>query len=136
MIRKDFIEAELQKLAQIIAKIIGLKNEGKLDEALELSQHSLAENFGFDKKLLEQGSVEEFETELKNRNYTAEKLHLLAQILFESSYPFQDTEECVAIMHKVALVLNLLETEHHQQSFDNLSRREMIDNFLNNEQYE
>ena len=136
MIRKDFIEAEIQKLAQVIAKIIGLKNEGKLDEALEISEHSLSENFGFDQKLIEQGSVEEFETELKSRNYSAEKLNALAQILFESSYPFQDTEECVAVMHKVALVLHLLETEHHQQSFENLSRREMIDNFLNNEQYE
>ena len=136
MIRKDFIEAEIQKLAQVIAKIIGLKNDGRLDEALEISQQTISENFGFDKKFLEQGSVEEFEAELKSRNYSAEKLNALAQILFESSYPFQDTEECVAVMHKVALVLNLLETEHHQQSFENLSRREMIDNFLNNEQYE
>lgn len=136
MIRKDFIEAEIQKLAQIIAKIIGLKNDGNLDEALEISQQTISENFGFDKNFLEQASVEEFETELRSRNYSAEKLNALAQILFESSYPFQDTEECVAVMHKVALVLNLLETEHHQQSFENLSRREMIDNFLNNEQYE
>ena len=136
MIRKDFIEAEIQKLAQVIAKIIGLKDQGNLDEAIEVSQQTLYENFGFDKKLLEQGSVEEFEILLKSRNYSPEKLYALVQLLFESSYPFQDTEECVAIMHKVALVLNLLETEHHQQSLENLSRREMIDKFLNNEQYE
>lgn len=136
MIRKDFIEAEIQKLAQIIAKILGLKNEGQLDTALELSQKTLAENFGFDKQFLETGTVEEFEVQLKNRNYSPEKLSTLVQILFESSYPFQDTEECISIMHKTAFVLNYLETEHHQQSFENLSRREMIDNFLNNEQYE
>ncbi|MBC7913880.1 MAG: hypothetical protein H7Y07_07135 [Pyrinomonadaceae bacterium] len=136
MIRKDFIEAEIQKLAQIIAKILGLKNEGQLDTALELSQKTLAENFGFDKQFLETGTVEEFQTQLKNRNYSPEKLSTLVQILFESSYPFQDTEECISIMHKTAFVLNYLETEHHQQSFENLSRREMIDNFLNNEQYE
>lgn len=136
MIRKDFIEAELQKLAQVIAKIIGLKDHGNLDEALEVSHQTLSESFGFDRKLLEQGSVEEFETILKSRNFPAEKLNLLAQLLFESAYPFQETEECVAVMRKVALVLNFLETEHHQQSLDNLSRREMIDNFLNNEQYE
>ena len=136
MIRKDFIEAEIQKLAQIIAKIIGLKNDGNLDEVLETSHQTISENFLFDNKFLDQASVEEFETELRSRNYSAEKLNALAQILFESSYPFQDTEECVAVMHKVALVLNLLESEHHQQSFENLSRREMIDNFLNNEQYE
>lgn len=136
MIRKDFIEAEIQKLAQVIAKIIGLKNQGDLDEAIELSEQTLVESFGFDKKFLEEASVEDFKAELKNRNFSAEKLNTLVQILFESSYPFQETEECIAIMHKVAVVLNFLETEHHQQSLENISRREMIDKFLNNDQYE
>lgn len=136
MIRKDFIEAEIQKLAQVIAKIIGLKNQGDFDEALKTSEETLSENFGFQRKFLESSTVEDFETELRNRNYSAEKLNALAHLMFESAHPFQDTEECVALAHKVALVLNLLETEHHQQSFENLSRREMIDNFLNNEQYE
>jgi len=136
MIRKDFIEAEIQKLTQIIAKIIGLKNEGNLDGAIELSQQTLFESFGFDRKFLEEASVEDFEAQLKSKNFSAEKLNTLVQILFESSYPFQETEECIAIMHKVAAVLNFLETEHHQQSLENLSRREMIDKFLNNDQYE
>ena len=136
MIRKDFIDSEIQKLEQVLAKILRLKNDGNLDDALEASEQSLSENFGFDKQLLEQGTVEEFESLLRSKNYSAEKLNLLSQILFESAHPFQDTEECTAVVHKTALVLNLLETEHHQQSFENLSRREMIDNFLNNEQYE
>lgn len=136
MIRKDFIEAEIQKLNQIIAKILGLKNDGNLDQALELSEQTLAENYGFDKEFLQKASVEEFETEIKSRNYSVEKLNLLVQLLFESSYPFQETEECESIMHKTAFLLNFLETDHHQQSFDNISRREMINNFLNNKQYE
>jgi len=136
MIRKDFIEAEIQKLGLILAKILGLKDEGNLDSAIDLSQQTLSEGFGFSKQFLEKGTVEEFETELKSRNFSAEKLSVLAQILFESSYPFQETEECLAVMHKTAFVLNFLETEHHQQSLDNLSRREMIDKFLNNLQYE
>src|SRR5688572_26597907 len=99
MIRKDFIDAEIQKLTEVISKIISLKNEGNHDESLELSTQALSENYGFDRKLLEEGSVEEFETVLKSRNYSAEKLNLLVQLLFESSYPFQDTEECIAVMH-------------------------------------
>lgn len=136
MIRKDFVEAEIQKLAQIIAKIIGLKNDGNLDQALEASRQCLSESFGLDQQLLDNGTIEEFEQVLKSRNYSAEKLNALAQLLFENAHPFQDTEECVAVVRKTALVLNLLETEHHQQSFENISRREIIDNFLNNQQYE
>ena len=113
-----------------------MKNDGNLDEGLEVSKQTLSENFGFDQKLLEEGTVEEFEILVRSRNYSAEKLNALAELLFESAHPFQDTEECLAIVHKTALILNLLETEHRQQSFQNLSRREMIDNFLNNEQYE
>ncbi len=136
MIRKDFIDSEIQKLAQVLAKIIGLKNDGNLDDALEVSRKTLSENFGLDNQLLEQGTVEEFEKFLIGQNYSADKLNALAQILFETAHPFQDTDECRALAHKTALVLNLLETEHHQQSFENLGRREMIDNYLNNEQYE
>lgn len=136
MIRKDFIEAEIQKLNQIIARILSLKNDGNLDEALELSEQTLAENFGLDKEFLQKAPVEDFEAEIKTRSFTVDKLNLLVQLLFESEYPFQETEECLAVMHKTAFILTFLETEHHQQSFENLSRREMIDNFLNNRQYE
>lgn len=136
MIRKDFIEAEIQKLNQIISRILSLKNDGNLDEALELSEQTLAENFGLDKEFLQKAPVEDFEAEIKTRSFTVDKLNLLVQLLFESEYPFQETEECLAVMHKTAFILTFLETEHHQQSFENLSRREMIDNFLNNRQYE
>ena len=136
MIRKDFIDTEIQRLAQVIAKIIGLKNEGNLDEALVLSHKSLLEDFGFEVSVLEQGSIEEFERLVRAGNYSAEKLSLLGQLLFESAHPFQDTEECVTLVRKTALVFTLLETEYHQQSLENISKREMINNFLNNEQYE
>lgn len=136
MIRRDFIEAEIQKLSQILAKILGLKGEGNLDEAIEISNQTLLETFELDKHFLENNSVEEFEAIIQSRKYSAEKLNMLGQILFESSYPFQDTPECLAIMHKTAFIFNFFETEHHQQSFENISRREMIDNFLNNQQYE
>lgn len=136
MIRKDFIDAEIQKLAQVIAKIIGLKNEGDLDEAIVISQKSLSEDFGFEVSLLEQGSVEEFERLVRAGDYSAEKMSCLGQLLFELAHPFQDTEECVAIVRKTALVFTLLETEYHQQNLENISKRDMINNFLSNEQYE
>jgi hypothetical protein len=136
MIRKDIIDSEVQKLNEVIARIIELKDQGNLDQALELSSQALEESYGYNNQLLEKGSIEEFESRLKGESYTAEKLNALAQLLFERAYPFQDTEECVAVICKAALVLNLLETEYHEQSLENLNRRKMIDNFLSNEQYE
>jgi hypothetical protein len=136
MIRKDFIDAEIAKLNQVIARIIGLKDDGNLDEAWKLSGETLLETFRLDRETLESGSIEGFGENIKNAGYSAEHLNALAQLLFENAHPFQETEEHINMVRKTALVLNLLETEHHQQSLENLSRRKMIDNFLSNVQYE
>jgi hypothetical protein len=136
MYKKDFIESEVHKLGEVLARILGLKKEGKLDEALEVSAQTLSNTFGFNQDLIEKGSIEDFQNRVKAENMGPEKLNLLAQLLFEHAHPFQETEESIAKARKVALVLNLLETEYHQQSLQNLSRREAIDNFLSNLQYE
>ena len=136
MIRKDFIEAEIQKLAQVLAKILGLKNDGNVDEGIEVAFETLNESFGLSREDLEQTSVEDFQNQLASKSYTPEKLNLMAQLMFETVYPFQEVDETFLILHKTAAVINLLETVHHQQSFENLARREQITTFLNNRQYE
>ncbi len=136
MIRKDFIEAEIQKLAQVLAKILGLKNDGNVDDATELAYQALKENFGLDAASLQSSTPEEFADTLKNKSFSAEKMNMLTQFLFESVYPFQETEETFSILNKTLVALNLLETEYHQQSLENIGRREQIDKFLNNRQYE
>ena len=136
MIKKDFIEAEIQKLAQVLARIIGLKNDSNLNEATELANQTIADEFSLSRDFLETGSVEDFGEWLKTKNYSPEKLNLLGSLLFESVYPFNETEETLQVLHKTALVLNRLETEYHQQSLENLHRRDQIDKFLSNLQYE
>lgn len=136
MYRKDFIESEIQKLAQVLARIIGLKNDGDVDQAINVANESLLQEFGLKREELEQNDLESFRDWLKQQNYSAEKLNLLGSILFESIYPFTETPEIFNVAHKVALVLNTLETEYHQQSFENLHRREQLDKFLSNLQYE
>ncbi|WP_069660233.1 hypothetical protein [Arcticibacter eurypsychrophilus] len=136
MIRKDFIEAEIQKLGQILAKILGLKNDGNVDDGMDLAFQALSDNFGLTREYLETSGVEDFQLFLNANTYSASKLNLLAQLLFETVYPFQEEKETILILHKTAAILNLLETEHHQQSFENIARREQITNFLNTQQYE
>ena len=128
--------AEIKKLAQVLARILGLKNDNKLDEAEELLTSTVEENFGLSIDDLTAISIQDFETILKNKNYPSEKLDILGQFLFESVYPFEDIPETDTTLHKVLLIFRLLEEEHHIQSFDNLAKREMIDKFLNNRQYE
>ncbi|WP_374166738.1 hypothetical protein [Arcticibacter sp. MXS-1] len=136
MIRKDFIEAEIQKLNQILARIMGLKNDGNIEEAKEEALQTLSDSFELPAATLTGLSAEEFETWARERQFSAEKLNLLGQYLFESVYPFEETDETFATLGKTIAVLNLLETEHHQQSLDNISRREQINHFLSRRQYE
>ena len=136
MYKKDFIETEIQKLAQILARIIGLKNDGNVDEAINVANETLSQDFGLKREELERIDLESFKQWLKSQNLSAEKLNLLGSLLFESIYPFNETPEILEIAHKTALVLNTLEIEYHQQSFENLHRREQLDKFLSNLQYE
>ncbi|MGV3706749.1 MAG: hypothetical protein ACO1NU_15350 [Arcticibacter sp.] len=136
MIRKDFIEAEIQKLALVLAKILGLKNDGNVDEGIDTAFEALSESFGLSREDLEQTPVEDFQAHLETKAYSPEKLNLMAQLMFESVYPFQEVDETFVILHKTAAILNMLETVHHQQSFENIARREQINTFLNNRQYE
>ncbi|WP_423149586.1 hypothetical protein [Rubrolithibacter danxiaensis] len=136
MIRKDFLLAEIQKLAQILAKVLNLKNQGNVDEALQISHETLRDNFGIDTETLQKSSVSQFEEELRKKDFPPEKLDLLAQFLFESVYPFDTMPQTHSVLHKVLTIYNILEKEHHTLSMENYSRRTIIDNYLNTNQYE
>jgi hypothetical protein len=135
MFRRDIMMTEIKKLTEVLARILGLKNENKLHLAEELLKNTVAENFGLNIDDLNAISIRDFETILKNKNYSSEVLDMLGQFLFESVYPFEDVPETDIMLHKVLLIFRLLEEEYHIQSFENLSKREIIDRFLNNRQY-
>ncbi len=135
MLRKDFVQFEIEKIGLIIARILGLKKEGIAQEAQELAHRTLSAEFGLEEADLNDLPVETFEEQLKTMAFSADKLDLLAQLIFESAHPFEDLDWVRNRLHKVLAIYHLLEHGHHTQSLTNLARREMIDRFLNNEQY-
>lgn len=136
MIRKGFIDNEITRLAEIMAKVLRLKNEGQLEEAENLSREVLEQKFSLSEEMVLNQSAEEFIDNIKQAAYSSEKLNMLAQFLFELVYPFEETKDTANVLNKAAGVLNYLETEHHQTSLDNINRRTAIEKFLNNRQYE
>ena len=137
MLRKDTMLYDIEKLAQVLATILGLKQHGKVEEAHELINETLLNDFELDLQNLNTISVHDFALLLKKNNYNDKKLDLLGQLIFESAHPFREEDPAIINkLHLVLLIFNLLETEHHIQSFENLAKREMVDNFLNNNQYE
>ncbi|RZL68172.1 MAG: hypothetical protein EOO93_04065, partial [Pedobacter sp.] len=77
MYRKDLITSEIEKLAQVLARIIGLKTELKLKEAEDLLNETLQSSFGLDKSLLFDIDIQPFSDWLNSANLSAEKLNSL-----------------------------------------------------------
>jgi hypothetical protein len=136
MIRKDFVLFEIQKIAQALARILGFKKEGELDEAQELADSTISEYFSLTPDKLDTMTPEGLINTLDLTSIHPEKLQLLADLLFESVHPFEDTQKVTNRLHLVLAIHNTLEEVHHVQSLNNLARREFIDKFLNNAQYE
>ena len=136
MFKRDFLQGEIQKLAEVLAKIIQYKRDEKFEESDELSRDTVSENFGLAWDDLVALPTDQFEKLVREKSFDPAKLDLLGQLLFESVHPFEEVEETDRILHKVLFIFRITEEEHHIQSFDNLSRRQSIDNYLNNRQYE
>ena len=136
MIRRDFIQAEIAKLAQALAKILGLKAVGNTQEAEDLINKSLLNDFDLKPEDLLLLDENQFSKLLANRKYPPQKLDLLSQFLLESVSPFQPNPKTFQLLDHILLIYQMLEQEHHTQSFENLSRKQNILQFLNqNEQH-
>jgi len=136
MLRRDFLQAEISKLAQALAKIMGVKEAGQKQEADGLIRQNLIQgfDFNFDESLLL--DKEQFKELLLAKNYPSQKLDLLSQFLYEKVSPFQTNLQTVIVLNQLLTIYELLEQEYHTQSLENLNRKQAIIQFLNhNEQY-
>lgn len=131
MLRRDLITAEIQKLAQVLARIMGLKLEGKLTEADDLLMESLVNNFGITPEQLFSSNSSEFETLLIEKEFPAEKLEMLNQFLYAQFDPSVITPRNDSFAEKLYLIYHLLETKHHIINLTNLDRQKKVNQYLN-----
>jgi hypothetical protein len=130
MIRRDFLQAEIAKLAQALAKILSLKTTGNKQEADNLISKNLSQGFDLNLDELTPLNSTQLEELLAAKNFPTEKLDLLGQFLLERVSPFQQNPETVAVLNHVLTIYKILEQEHHTQSFENLNRKQSITKFL------
>ena len=135
MIRRDFLQAEIEKLAQAIAKILGLKEAGKTQEAGDLTNKFLLHDFDLKFEEILLLSHDQFKLLLLTKKYPAQKLDLLSRFLWESVSPFQQNPETIIVLNHVLTIYQLLEQEHHTQSLENLNRQRSISKFLDQHKY-
>lgn len=130
MYRKDLITAEIQKLAQVLARIMGLKLEGKLEEAEDLFRESLLKDFGITEEQLFSKQNDDFEALLTDSAFPAEKLEMLSQFLYAELDPSQSSDKNEALAEKLNLIYQTLEVKHRIVSMTNLDRQKKVQQYL------
>lgn len=131
MYRRDLLTAEIQKLAQALARLMGLKQEGKLEEADRGIEEMLENDFGILWSDLLNCSQEDFEAFLQQKDFPAEKLDLFSQLLFLKFNTEDLTGKNISLAQKLQLIYRTLEVKHHVINMINLGRQQRIDNYLN-----
>jgi hypothetical protein len=132
MYRKDFILNEAQKLALILAKLMGLKMEGKTEEFIQLADNLLLNEYNIPFDELLNMPLQDFELRLSEENYSAGKIDALAQLLYLNSEPFNASVETLLSFQKMLFIFDLLEQKYHWQSFENINKRNLIHQFVKN----
>lgn len=130
MYRKDLITSEIEKLAQVLAKIIGLKTELKLKEAEDLLNETLQSSFGLEKSLLFDIDKEPFSNWLDSANLNAEKLNSLTDFLFSELDFEQNPINSQLLAQKLNLVYHFLSDKHQIVHLINLGRQKYIQQYI------
>ena len=131
MFKKDYLLNEIEKLSLIIAKLMGLKEAGKTDEFILLADTTCLNEYNIHLGELLELSPEDFKLLLAGLNCSADKLDALGQLLYLYCQPFSINPETFSTLQKVIVIFDLLETKYHWQSFENIKKRNFIDQFIN-----
>ncbi|MGM9477950.1 hypothetical protein ACS5PU_16070 [Pedobacter sp. GSP4] len=128
MYRRDLLTAEIQKLAQVLARIMGLKLEGKLEDANSLFNETIADGFGLPKEILEQSDLALFEKWLQSAGLPPEKLDSLSEFLYYELGLSPERNQTIA--PKLNLLYQYLSDKHKIVHLVNLHRQETIQQYL------
>lgn len=128
MYRRDLITAEIERLAQVLARIMGLKLESKLAEAEVLFQQTLEESFGLSEDVLSNSDISSFEHWLSITELSPEKLDSLSEFLYYELGLSESKNKLIA--PKLDLVYNELANKHKIVHLVNLHRQKTIQQYL------
>ncbi len=130
MYRKDYILTELEKMAIVIARLLGFKDAGKDQEFIKLADSTLLNEYNIKLDEILALDINAFKSLLERENYSADKLDALAQLLYIYSQPFIANADLLLTFKKIMLIYDVLEQQYHRQSFENINKRNTIYQFL------
>lgn len=128
MYRKDLITAEIERLAQVLARIMGLKLEGDLAKANGLFNETIENSFKLSPAILEDSDTAAFENWLNETDLPAEKLDSLSEFLY---YELGISPQRNALIApRLNLIYKVLAEKHKIVHLVNFHRQEIIQQYL------
>lgn len=128
MYKRDLITSEIEKLAQILAKIMGLKLEAKLTEADQLFEETMNNSFALPLQILQGADLSLFENWLTESNLAPEKLDSLSEFLYYELGVSLIRNQIIA--PKLNLVYEKLANQHKIVHLVNMHRQKTIQQYL------
>ncbi len=128
MYRKDLITAEIERLAQVLARIMGLKLEGDLAKANALFNETIENSFKLSPAILEDSDITAFENWLNETDLPAEKLDSLSEFLYYELGISPQRNALVA--PRLNLIYKVLAEKHKIVHLVNFHRQEIIQQYL------
>lgn len=130
MFQRDFLLNEARRFAELLARLTGLKAEGKTVEFNRQAEKVLQNEYDSSLEQLLNLSEEDFKYRVEQSDYSAEKLNALSNILYAFAEPFKDDKETASLLKKVLIIFEALERKYHYQSFDNITKQNTIYHYL------
>lgn len=130
MYRKDLITAEIEKLALVLARIMGLKVELRLKEAEDLFNETLLNSFGLERSLLLNADIGPFSDWLETSQLNAEQLNSLGDFLFSDLDFEQNPIKAQLFAQKLNLVYQCLADKHQTVHLINMGRQKYIQQYI------
>lgn len=130
MYRRDIVIDEAQKFARLLARLLGLRNQGSFAEADSLYESILRDELALDSDNLTGMSDEDFKLLIATRAYRPNQLDALAKLFYYQVLPLRHNADTLSLLNKTLTIFDVLEKEHHIQSFDNVAIRSKIEQFI------
>jgi len=130
MYKRDLITAEIQKLSQALTRILGLKEQGKLEADHGLDE-ILENDFGILYSDLLASGTDDFNLFLTEKNFPADKLDMFSQFLYLKFNVAETSANNLSVALKLELIYDLLEMKHHVINMINLGRQKTIQQYIN-----
>ena len=128
MYKRDLLSSEIEQLAKVLAKIMGLKLEGELSPADTLFNQTIETAFALSPTILENEDLLPFKTWLEHTTLPAEKLDSLSEFLYYQLGTNAERNQLIA--PKLDLIYQLLIEKHKVVHLVNFHRKQIIQQYL------